>query len=136
MANNSASENSRTKKFIINNRQILKQYAQKKQDSIGLGIVVVNILLLATAELDESNLSAEDLEKWQEASVHQPVSYIPDNNFWFKMINLKIKKKHKIDIQTQSSTEKTFVVFIKDAALENFSIYAIKNSKKAETLDR
>ena len=36
MANNSASENSRTKKFIINNRQILKQYAQKKQDSIGL----------------------------------------------------------------------------------------------------
>ena len=136
MANNSASENSRTKKFIINNRQLLKQYVQTKQDSIGLGIVVVNLLLLAIAELDESNLSAEDLDKWQEPTVHQPVSYIPKENFWFKMISLKIKKKYKIDIQTQSSTKKTFVVFIKDAALENFSIYAIKNSEKAETLER
>ena len=135
MTNNSSSDKSRNKNFIINNRQLLKQYAQTKQDSIGLGIVVVNLLLLATAKQDESNLSVEDLDKWQETSVHQPVSYIPDDNFWFKMISLKIKKKHKIDIQAESSTEKTFVVFIKDAALENFSIYAIKNSKKAETLD-
>ena len=136
MANNSASENSKTKNFVINNRQLLKQYVENKQDSFGLGIVVVNLLLLTTADSEDLNLSAEDLESWQEQSIHQPVSYIPKNNFWFKMISLKIKKKHKVDIQVESSTEQTFVVFIKDAALENFSIYAIKNSKKAQTLDR
>ena len=136
MANNSASENSKTKNFVINNRQLLKQYVENKQDSFGLGIVVVNLLLLTTADSEDLNLSAEDLESWQDQSIHQPVSYIPKNNFWFKMISLKIKKKHKVDIQVESSTEQTFVVFIKDAALENFSIYAIKNSKKAQTLDR
>ena len=136
MTNNSASENSKTKNFVINNRQLLKQYVETKQDSIGLGIVVVNLLLLATADSEDLNLSAEDLESWQEPSIHQPVSYIPKNNFWFKMISLKINKKHKVDLQVETSIEKTFVVFIKDSALENFSIYAIKNSKKPQTLDR
>ena len=136
MTNNSASENSKTKNFVINNRQLLKQYVEKKQDSIGLGIVVVNLLLLATADSEDLNLSAEDLESWQDQSIHQPVSYIPKNNFWFKMISLKINKKHKVDLQVETSIEKTFVVFIKDSALENFSIYAIKNSKKPQTLDR
>ena len=92
MANNSASENSKTKNFVINNRQLLKQYVENKQDSFGLGIVVVNLLLLTTADSEDLNLSAEDLESWQDQSIHQPVSYIPKNNFWFKMISLKIKK--------------------------------------------
>ena len=135
MTNNSFSENSRNKTFIINNKQALKQYVRQKQESLGIGIVVVNLLLLAASELDESNLLAEDLNKWQEPTVHQPVSYIPNDNFWFKTIGLKIKKKHQVDLQTESSMEKTFVVFIKDAEMKNFSIYAIKNSKKVKTLD-
>ncbi|MEL6493779.1 MAG: hypothetical protein AAFQ41_01485 [Cyanobacteria bacterium J06623_7] len=125
MVTSSTSENSRNKSFIINNRQLLKEYAQNKQESLGLGIIVVNLLLLAALDIDESNLSTTDLASWSETTLHQPVSYIPKNNLWFKALGIKIKCKHQIDIQADSSELKTFVVFIKDTALENFSIYII-----------
>ena len=130
MVKKAASKDSRTRKFINNNRQFLKQYIHTKQESIGLGIVVVNLLLLPTAELDDLSLSYADLEQWQEQSIHQPLSYISNNHLWSKMISLKIKDKYKVDIQTQSSNEKTFIVFIKDTELKNFSIYTIKSSNK------
>ena len=73
------------------------------------------------------NLDDLELENSQELTVHQPIFYIPQVSFWFKMINLKIKKKHQIDIQQNASFNNKFlVVFIKDASIEHFSIYSIK----------
>ena len=116
----------KNKSFVINNKSILKQYALKNVEIFGPGIIVVNLLLLDRENIDEFNLTDENLEEEQETTVHQPVSYIPQANFWFKMISLKIKKKHQINIQEESnSDEKFLIVFIKDASVEHFSIYSI-----------
>ena len=43
------------------------------------------------------------------------------------MLNLKIKKKYQIDIQTDSQFDNKFlIVFVKDASVEKFSIYSLK----------
>ncbi len=127
MTNISSLDKRKNKSFVINNRSILKQYALKNYKIFGSGIIVVNLLLLNRESIDELNLTDENLEEGQETTVHQPISYIPQVNFWFKMISLKIKKKHQIDIQAESSSEqKFFIVFIKDASIEHFSIYSIK----------
>ena len=127
MTNISSLDKSKNKSFVINNRSILKQYALKNSQIFGSGIIVVNLLLLNRENIDELNLTDENLEEGQETTVHQPVSYIPQENFWFKMISLKIKKKHQIDIQAESSSDQKFlIVFIKDASIEHFSIYSIK----------
>ncbi len=127
MTNISSLDKRKNKSFVINNRSILKQYALKNSQIFGSGIIVVNLLLLNRESIDELNLTDENLEEGKEATVHQPVSYIPQANFWFKMISLKIKKKHQIDIQAESSSDKKFfIVFIKDASIEHFSIYSIK----------
>lgn len=127
MTNISSLDTRKNKSFVINNRSILKQYALKNSKILGSGIIVVNLLLLNRESIDELNLTDENLEAGQETTVDQPVSYIPQENFWFKMISLKIKKKHQIDIQAESSSDqKFFIVFIKDASIEHFSIYSIK----------
>lgn len=136
MVENSFSEGSKNKIFVVKNKALLKQYAQKKQKAFGLGIIVINLLLLGTADIDELNLLDLDLEEWQEPTVHQPISYISYDSFWFKMIGLKIKKKHQIDIQDlENNTQQVFVVLIKDAAIEHFSIYTIKQGTKVKSLE-
>lgn len=127
MTNNPSLNKRKNKNFVINNGSILKQYALKNYDVFGQGIIVVNLLLLDSENIDELNLSDEDLKDGEEQTVHQPISYIPKLNFWFKMISLKIKKKYQIDIQGEDySRNKFLIVFIKDTSIENFSIYSIK----------
>ena len=94
---------------------------------MGKGIIVVNLLLLKTDIIDEQDLDNQEVESDHEITIHKPISYIPQNNFWFKMLNLKIKKKYKIDIQEEEETSRKFlIVFVKDASIEHFSIYSIK----------
>jgi len=111
MVDNLFSERSKNKEFVVKHKSLLKQYAQKNCELLGAGIIVVNLLLLETANVDELNLLSSDPEEWQEPSVNQPISYIPRDSFWFKMISLKIKNKHQIDIQEEEGkAEKVFVV--------------------------
>ena len=115
----------RNKSIIVNNGSLFKQYALKNHEIFGKGIIVVNLLLLKSDNLDELNLIDLDNINRREPTVHQPISYIPRSNFWFKMISLKIKKKHQIDLQDQEENKFT-IVFIKDASIERFSIYSIE----------
>ena len=127
MANSSSTGQRQNKNFLINNKFLLKQYALKNYAIFGPGIIVVNLLLLNTDILEEQDLVNDELADEQEPSIHQPVSYIPKQNFWFKMLSLKIKKKYQIDIQADDNCNKKFlVVFIKDASIEHFSIYSLK----------
>ena len=115
----------RNKSIIANNKSLFKQYALKNYEIFGKGIIVVNLLLLKNDNLDELNLVVDN-KNYQELTVHQPVSYIPKSNFWFKMISLKIKKKYQIDIQAEQEKSKFTIIFVKDASIEHFSIYSIK----------
>ena len=123
MSSNPSLDKRKNKSFVINNKRFLKQYALKKHDIFGRGIIVVNLLLLKTDLIKDNDELEDDLEP----TVHQPISYIPQKNFWFKMIGLKIKKKYSIDIKEKSDRDREFlVVFIKDASIEHFSIYSLK----------
>ena len=127
MSPNSSQDKRKNKNFVINNKYFLKQYAQKNFNLFGEGIIVVNLLLLKTDIIEERDISSHEIADDAELTIHQPISYIPHNNFWFKMLNLKIKKKYNIDIQKQSgSNNKFLVVFVKDTSIEYFSIYSIK----------
>ena len=127
MSSNSALDRRRNKSFVINNKRFLKQYALKNYDILGQGIIVINLLLLKEDVIDEEKIPQHKIGEERELTVHQPVSYIPQQNFWFKMLGLKIKKKYNIDIQNESDLNKKFlVVFIKDASIEYFSIYSLK----------
>ncbi|HEY9767846.1 MAG TPA: hypothetical protein V6C71_04965 [Coleofasciculaceae cyanobacterium] len=133
MTNNPSIDKRQNKSFIVNNRLLLKQYALKNYDIFGQGVIVVNLLLLATNSVNKLGLIDNSSIEQSEPTVHQPVSYIPKQNFWFKIIGLKIKKKYQIDIQAENNFDDKFlIIFIKDASIENFSIYSIKveNSKK------
>jgi len=127
MTDNSSLEKSSNKSFITNNHALLKEYAQKKQQLLGSGIIVINLLLLKTDQLDKTDgLLAADLTELNEPTIHQAISYIPCDNFWFKTINLKIKQRHKIDLQAENNADQISIVFIKDVAIEHFSIYTLK----------
>lgn len=130
MANSSNNEGRRNKNFIINNGNILKEYALINQENSGTGIIVINLSLVEDDLLKATDLSYEIIstsEEDRKSSLKQPIAYIPLNNFWFKMIRLKIKKKYDIDIKEDYDLENKFLlVFIKDNALENFSIYSVK----------
>ncbi|MDJ0592197.1 MAG: hypothetical protein QNJ72_19770 [Pleurocapsa sp. MO_226.B13] len=127
MSPNSSLDKRKNKSFVINNKYFLKQYALKNYEIFGKGIIVINLLLLKTDKIDKEDFPNYELENEQEPTVHQPVSYIPQKNFWFKMLNLKIKKKYQIDIQQENNFQQKFlVVFIKDASIEHFSIYSLK----------
>ena len=127
MSPNPSLDKRKNKNFVIKNQYLLKQYALKSQEFMGKGIIVINLLLLKTDIIDEQDLQNYDIESDNELTIHQPISYIPKDNFWFKMLNLKIKKKYKIDIQQKNETgNKVLVVFVKDASIEHFSIYSVK----------
>jgi len=124
MANSPSTDKRINKSFVINNKLQLRNFAQINRKVFGAGIIVINLLLLNTDELDFVN---EELDEQSEPTIHQAISYIPKHNFWYKMINLKIKKKYQIDIQTNSKFKhKCLIVFIKDASIEHFSIYSLK----------
>ena len=126
MTDNTSLDKRKNKSLIVKNKAILKNYALRNYDAFGQGIIVINLLLLETDKLNKLNLLDSDWRSDQEPTVHQPVSYIPLASFWFKMINLKIKKKYQIDIQAKEDSEdKFFIVFIKDDSIEHFSIYSI-----------
>ena len=116
----------RNKSIIAKNGSLFKQYALKNYEIFGKGIIVVNLLLLESDNLNELNLIDSNRLNRQDITVHQPISYIPSSNFWFKMINLKIKKKYQIDIQAERDANRFTIVFIKDASIEHFSIYSIE----------
>lgn len=128
MANSSSVDKSKNKNFVINNKFLLKQFAHKSYDFWGDGVVVVNLLLLRNEILDHQDLDISTYNPTKEdPTIHQAISFIPRQNFWFKMLSLKIKKKHQIDIQSaESHTDKFLIVFIKDASIEHFSIYSLK----------
>ena len=126
MSLNSSLDTRKNKSFVINNKYFLKEYAIENYDLHGKGIVVVNLLLLKTDILDKTDLYNSETNDNSELTIHQPISYIPQDNFWFKMLNLKIKKKYNINIQEQDSERKFLVVFVKDASIEHFSIYSLK----------
>ena len=136
MADNSFSTTNkgRNKSFIIERKSLLREYARKNYEFYGSGIVVINLLFLKTANLAELNLLEENIERMSDPTVHQAVAYIPQNNFWFKMIDLKIQKKHKIELKTKLDANKICVVLIKDDALEYFSIYTIENKKAPKAI--
>ena len=129
MANSFSIYKSNNKKIVINNQLFLKKYAIKNYELLGQGIIVINLLLLKTDILDELDLANDIHCKEQDTSVYRPIVYIPKHNFWLKMIGLKIKKKYQLDIQTENKYNQTFfVVFIKDASIEHFSVYSLKVS--------
>ena len=122
-------EKRRNKQFIINNSEALKKYAITNQKNLGLGIIILNLLLI-----ENDILKAQDIcdrpspsGEARQLSLKQPIAYIPLVNFWFKVIRLKIKKKYDIDIKKDYNLESKFLlIFVKDAALESFSIYSVK----------
>ena len=119
----------RNKKFIINNSEIIKQYALKNRKNLGKGIIIINLLLVDNDRLTEKDINYKPIlaDKEQQFSLQQPISYIPLDNFWFKIVRLKIKKKYEIDIKQDYDLEiKFLIIFVKDVSLENFSIYSVK----------
>ena len=119
----------RNKKFIINNSKIIKQYALKNRQNLGRGIIIINLLLVETDRLTEKDINYKPIlaDKEQQFSLQQPICYIPLDNFWFKIVRLKIKKKYEIDIKHDYDLEVKFlIIFVKDTSLENFSIYSVK----------
>ena len=129
MTDSSKVEKRRNKNFIINNSTKLKEYALTNHDRLGTGIIVVNLPLIENDVLEESHFNYQNLPSVEDKSstLKQPIAYIPLGNFWFKMVRLKIKKKYDIDIKNDYDLlNKFLMVFIKDANLENFSIYSIK----------
>ena len=127
MSSNPALDKRKNKNFVVQNKYFLKQYALKSYDFLGKGIIVINLLLLKTDIVDEQDIPNYDIEEERDITIHNPISYIPQNNFWFKMLNLKIKKKYKIDITEEDrENRKVLIVFVKDASIEHFSIYSLK----------
>lgn len=124
MSDNSSTDRSRNKSIIVNNKLLFKQYAAKNCEIFGPGIIIVNLLLFTGESLDELNV-LESIDR-QEPTVHQPISYIPQANFWFKTLGLKIKKKYQIDLKAEDNVGKFLIVFIKDASIQHFSIYSIE----------
>lgn len=123
------------KSFLINHSTLLKQYALNNYNIFGQGIIVINLLLLDSENLKKLDASKLEIIEGQEPTVHQPISYIPKKNFWFKAIGLKIKKKHQIELETDNSDGNFSVVFIKDASIEYFSIYSLRVEQNKKTLN-
>lgn len=128
MTNYSQIEKRRNKKFIINNSEALKQYAITNRKRAGIGIIIINLLLIEDDVLRAKDLENRPLPSGEaRQSLKQPIAYIPLVNFWFKIVRLKIKKKYNIDLKKDYDLESKFLlVFVKDAALETFSIYSVK----------
>lgn len=117
---------SKNKSFVINNSSLLKKYALENYAMFGDGIIVVNLLLLKTNILNDSDLIRYERRSDRESSINHPVSYVPHTSFWFKTLNIRIREKYSIEIDAVDNHEgKFFIVFIKDAVMERFSIYTL-----------
>ena len=117
----------KNKNFVIKNQFHLKNYGLKNYDIFGKGIIVINLLLLDCDILNEDDIINSQVEDEKDITLQQPISYIPESNFWFKVLYLKIKNKHQIDLKKKySNNERLLVIFIKDVSVEHFSIYSLK----------
>ena len=120
-------EKKRNKNFVIQNKFYLKNYGVNNYKTFGKGIIVINLLLLNTDVLNEDDLSNNQVQEDKDITLQQPISYIPETSFWYKILYLKIKKKHQIDLKIKSSSDnQILVLFIKDVSVEHFSIYSLK----------
>ncbi len=126
----------KNKNFVIQNKFYLKTYGLKNYKTFGKGIIVINLLLLDCDILNEDDLINNQAQEDKQITLQQPLSYIPETNFWYKVLHLKIKKKHQIDLKKKSSGDnQLLVIFIKDVSVEHFSIYSLKiDFSKAEKL--
>lgn len=117
----------KNKNFVIQNRYTLKKYAVRNYQKFGKGVIIINLLLLDTDILTKDDLINYQAEEKKDITLHQTLSYIPENSFWFKVIYLKIRKQHQIDIKEKYDfNNQSLIIFIKDASVEHFSIYALK----------
>lgn len=117
---------SKNKSFVIDNSSLLKKYALENYAMFGDGIIVVNLLLLKTHILDDSDLIRYERKRDRESSINHPVSYVPHTSFWFKTLNIRIREKYSIEIDAiDNHRGKFFIIFIKDAVIESFSIYTL-----------
>ena len=133
-------DKSKNKSFIVNNGSLLRNYALKNYNIFGEGIIVINLFLLKTNILNASDLGDYESVSDRDLTIYEvrgspvlparglsdhPVYYILQTNFWFKILSLKIKEKHQIDITVNNSQDRFLVVFIKDDSIEHFSIYSL-----------
>ncbi len=121
-------ERSNNKKIIVKNSVFLKRYALDCRAKMGMGIITINLTQINDFSLQEEDFIIQECDHTPNSiSLQTPIAYVPENNFWFKVIYLKIKKKYQIDIKKDYDLKTRFLlVFIKDTALENFSIYSLK----------
>ncbi|HHP7232355.1 MAG TPA: hypothetical protein ACFCUY_16020 [Xenococcaceae cyanobacterium] len=132
MSNPYLQERSNNKKIIINNSHYLKQYALDCYNKMGNGIITINLTKIDNFILPKEDFIVQECDETRESiSLQTSITYIPENNFWFKMISLKIKKKYCIDLKKDYDlTNQFLLVFIKDDSLESFSIYSLKIKNK------
>lgn len=117
----------KNKDFVIQNKYYLKTYGLRNYEIFGKGVIVINLLMLNCEILNENDLDNYQAEEERDITLQQPLAYIPEINFWFKVLYLKIKKKHQIDIkQKYNNSDHLLIIFIKDVSVEHFSIYSIK----------
>ena len=127
-----ATEIRTNKQFIKDNSKSLKKYALNSKKKFGEGIIVINSTLVENKLLTEEDviipsINQDNQSNNEENALVYPISYLVNNSFWFKMLRIKIKKKYQIDIKTDYDLGQRFLlVFVKDFALESFSIYSIK----------
>jgi hypothetical protein len=127
-------EKRKNKNFVIQNRSLLKQYAVENFRKFGRGAIVINLLLLDKDILTPEDLQENQASEAEDITLQQSFCYIPIDNFWFKMLYLKIKNKHQIDLKEQYNFDEQFlVIFIKNTSMDNFSIYTLKSSKKSDS---
>ena len=127
MSNPSVLDKRKNKDFVIQNKFYLKTYGQKNYQLFGKGIIVINLLMLECDNLNQDDLENYQAQEETDITLQQALSYIPESNFWFKVLYLKIKKKYQIDIKKKYTPgDRLLVVFIKDVSVEHFSIYALK----------
>ena len=117
---------SKNKSLIVNNSSLLRPYALENYAMFGDGIIVVNLLLLKTDILDDADLIRYERKSDRQSSINYPVSYVPRTSFWFKTLSIKIRERYAIELDAIDNREgKFFIVFIKDAVMERFSIYTL-----------
>ncbi len=131
MSESHLQERSNNKKFIIKNSSFIKKYALDCRAKMGVGVITINLTQISDFTLKEEDCIIQECDDSQNSiSLQTPIAYVPEGNFWFKIIYLKIKKKYKINIKKDYDLSQNFLlVFIKDDTLESFSIYYLRLKK-------
>lgn len=131
MSESHLQERSNNKKFIIKNSSFIKKYALDCRAKMGVGVITINLAQISDFTLKEEDCIIQECDDSQNSiSLQTPIAYVPEGNFWFKIIYLKIKKKYQINIKKDYDLSQNFLlVFIKDDTLESFSIYYLRLKK-------